>query len=177
MPGTCQELPRLSDRCRHDVLLHAGSVLLALIAVLYTFGCAVPPPGQVATPTLTPNGGTFGAFVDAALSTPTNGATIRFTTDGSDPDASSLIFGAPIHLTETTTLKAQASKDGLADSDVASALFIVPTTTRVSISSDGTQANDATTDAIISVDRGGRIIREFVGYDVKCMPHRTSLFD
>jgi Tol biopolymer transport system component len=86
------------------------------------------------------------------LGTPTDGATIRFTTDGSDPDASSPIFGAPIRLTETTTLKAQATKDGLTASDVASALFIVNQQTRVSINSDGTEANGASVDAIISAD-------------------------
>lgn len=42
-----------------------------------------------------------------------SGAEIRYTTDGSNPTASSSLYSAPITLTDTTTVKAIAIKDGV----------------------------------------------------------------
>ena len=41
--------------------------------------------GGVATPQLSPGGGTYAAYVEVALTTPTAGAAIHYTLDGSDP--------------------------------------------------------------------------------------------
>ena len=51
-----------------------------------------------------------------------SGAEIRYTTDGSQPTAQSTLYTAPITLTETTTVKAIAIKDGQS-SEVASRVF------------------------------------------------------
>ena len=40
------------------------------------------------------------------------GAEIRYTTDGSQPTAQSTLYSGPLTLTETTTVKAIAIKDG-----------------------------------------------------------------
>ncbi len=67
-----------------------GSVLLVAHQVDASFGNVTITPATstpiVATPTISPPGGTFGAPVSVSLSTSTPGATIRYTTDGTEPD-------------------------------------------------------------------------------------------
>ena len=112
------------DRVRRDGLLQVGACLLGVIAVLYAFACA-PQPGQVATPTFNPEGGSFTDSVDVTIACGTEGATVRYTTDGSDPDGSSTECTGAIHLTSTTMLKARAFMAGMADSEVASATYTI----------------------------------------------------
>jgi hypothetical protein len=60
------------------------------------------------------------------IASATAGATIRYTTDGSTPDAShGTIYSGPLTLSATTTLRAIASKDGMNDSPVASASYVI----------------------------------------------------
>lgn len=77
----------------------------------------------VATPAISPNGATFATSQSVSLSTATAGATIRYTTNGSDPTAASTQYSAPFTVSQTTTVKARAFKSGMADSSVASAVF------------------------------------------------------
>ena len=59
----------------------------------------------------TPPGGVFqAASVAIAMTTPTWPAAIRYTTDGSDPTASTTLYTAPLTLdaVSTTTVKARA---------------------------------------------------------------------
>lgn len=92
--------------------------------------------GQASTPTLSPPGGTFVDLgsgqvpvkVNAATSTP--GATIRITTDGSDPGPSSparTSVDLPNNLTtpEQTVVKARAFHDELTPSGVAQQTYVV----------------------------------------------------
>ena len=50
----------------------------------------------------------------------TDGATIYYTTDGTDPTAASTVYSAPFAITETVTVKAIAVKSGHANSGIAS---------------------------------------------------------
>ncbi len=51
--------------------------------------------------------------VDVVLSTTTDGAVIRYTLDGSDPEGeAALVYTQPIHLTKTTPLRAISVKNG-----------------------------------------------------------------
>ncbi len=102
------------------------SVLLAAAALLVSCssggGDALPP---VAAPTFSPAAPyDFGAPLTVALATATEGAAIRFTTDGSAPTAASDLYAQPITLTATTTVRAFATHDGMADSAEASATYV-----------------------------------------------------
>jgi pimeloyl-ACP methyl ester carboxylesterase len=78
---------------------------------------------QVATPTFSQPPGLFigTGTVSFRISCATSGATIKYTTDGSDPtSSSSTYFGIlPFNFTSDTTLKAKAFKSGMADSAIA----------------------------------------------------------
>ena len=84
---------------------------------------------QVATPTFSPAAGTYITSVTVTISDATSGATIRYTTDGSTPTASSPIYTGPITLTQSRTIRAIAMKGGMLNSAVASATYTVQTAT------------------------------------------------
>src|SRR5205085_9624875 len=82
-------------------------------------------PFPVATPVITPDGGTFQFRTSASISTSTQGATIHYTTNGSDPTESDPVpgFSDTITISATTTLKARAFKPGWPASAVRTATF------------------------------------------------------
>ena len=77
----------------------------------------------VVTPRFGPSATTFHPTLAVTLSCTTTGATIRYTTDGSDPTADSAVYAGPITLTETTTIRARAFKDGMEASGIAVATY------------------------------------------------------
>ena len=79
----------------------------------------------VVTPVFTPGTGTYADSVTFSIVTTTEGAAIRYTTDGSEPTATSALYSAPITLTATTTVKAKAFKDTWFDSETATAVYTV----------------------------------------------------
>ncbi len=100
---------------------------------------------KVQTPFFNPEGGTYSVAQIVSMSCSTYGASIRFTTDGSDPSNSgtSRLYSEPFYVTgsgiygknktpiidfslETegyVSIKARAYKDGMADSDLATATY------------------------------------------------------
>lgn len=78
-----------------------------------------------ATPSISPNGGTYNLSQDVTLATTTPDATIRYTLDGTDPTVSSPAYTAPFSLTATRTVKARTFKDGFITSGTASAVFTI----------------------------------------------------
>jgi hypothetical protein len=83
-------------------------------------------PTKVATPTFSPAAGTYSSAQSVTISCSTSGATIRYTTDGADPTSSSPIYTDPILVgSGSVTVKARAFKDGMADSDIASATYTI----------------------------------------------------
>ncbi len=79
----------------------------------------------VSTPTFTPAAGTYNDAQDVEITTSTDGATIYYTTDGSDPTTASSVYSAAIPVTTNTTIKAYAVKDGMTDSEIAEAAYVI----------------------------------------------------
>ncbi len=63
-----------------------------------------PPPAAPPTVSATPAGGNYTASQSVTLSA-SEPATIRYTTDGTDPTATSAIYASPVLVTASTTLK------------------------------------------------------------------------
>lgn len=125
------------------------------------------PVGQAATPTLSPTGGTFidvggtsvPVKVNAATSTP--GATIRMTTDGSDPGPtsparSSVDLPNNLTTTEQTIVKARAFADGLEPSGVAQQTYSIKASQPVLAPKGGTFQGPVTV-SITSATPGAQI--------------------
>lgn len=66
----------------------------------------------IAMPVFSPDEGTYYNSVEVTLTTATEGAEIYYTTDGTNPAADSKHYEGPFTLTETTTVRAVAIKDG-----------------------------------------------------------------
>lgn len=107
---------------------------------------------SVATPTFNPAASEVASGTEVTISTETQGATIYYTTDGSAPTTSST-QGTSVTITEATTIKAIAVKEGMANSEVATAQYTItgtidyPTleTSNVTLSTTGgTSASEAT---------------------------------
>ena len=77
----------------------------------------------VATPTFTPNGGTFSNSISVSIQSATSGASIYYTTDGSTPTQLSTLYAGAMTLTSNTTINAKAFKSGYNPSSVAAASF------------------------------------------------------
>ena len=78
---------------------------------------------KVATPVITPSEEEFTGTVEVSMSTTTSGATIHYTTDGSEPTIASPVYSIPFTVSATTTVKAMAAKRGMANSTIASQLY------------------------------------------------------
>lgn len=70
-----------------------------------------PPQPVVANPA---SGTTFATTQSVSLTTPTAGAEIRYTTDGSTPSTGSTLYSSALTLDSTTQIRAIAVKDGIA---------------------------------------------------------------
>jgi hypothetical protein len=77
----------------------------------------------VATPTITPNGGTFSNSVSVTMQSATTGSSLYYTTDGSTPTQGSTLYTGAMTLTSDATVKAIAFKSGYNPSAVAAASF------------------------------------------------------
>lgn len=86
----------------------------------------------VAAPTFSPNGGAVLAGTEVTIASATEGATIYYTTDGTEPTTASTVYTEAIVVNEALTLKAIAVKEGLDNSAVATAEFTIKEPTAVS---------------------------------------------
>ena len=82
------------------------------------------PVTIVAVPTFSLAGGTYTTEQNVTLACATSGATIYYTTDGTEPSSSSTLYEGAITISTTTTLKAIAIKNGIS-SEVAEAVYTI----------------------------------------------------
>jgi hypothetical protein len=78
--------------------------------------------GTVATPYFVPSGCSFETSLSVSISS-TLGAAIYYTTDGSNPTTNSYVYTGPLTLTNTTNLKAKATRAGWNDSPIGIAVY------------------------------------------------------
>ena len=79
----------------------------------------------VAEPTFSVAAGAVEKGTKVSILCATEGASIHYTTDGSDVSASSPDYSAPIVINEAMTIKAIAVKEGMKDSPVATAAYTI----------------------------------------------------
>lgn len=84
-----------------------------------------PQMDVVATPTFSPAAGTYYEPKMVTISCETEGATIHYTTNGTTPTANSTVYTSAITVSVTTTIKAIAMKNGLTDSQIATATYTI----------------------------------------------------
>ena len=80
------------------------------------------------TPVFDPVAGEYLNSQTIAITCATAGATIHYTTDGTDPTVSDPAYSSPIAISHGMTLKAIAAADGHLDSEIASATYTIPQT-------------------------------------------------
>lgn len=94
-------------------------------------GYTPTPPvavSQVETPSIAPSGATYSSAQTVTTACATAGATIRYTTDGTEPTPSSAVYSSPLTVSATTTVKAKAFKSGMTDSVTAMAVYTIAST-------------------------------------------------
>lgn len=119
----------------------------------YTLSLTIRPTDRpVATPTFNPSApGTFTNPISVRLACATQGATIRYTTNGSEPTTSSRVYFSPIPISVTSTIKARAYKNGMLPSDIATATYTKQETTSTRIILSGNPLSGTATGAILKI--------------------------
>ena len=142
----------------------AGLALTAVLA-LGMFGCSngsddpVMPPVSgkqtVATPAFSVASGAVDSGTSVTISCATEGAKIYYTTDGTEPTASSTEYTVAISVTPPMTLKAIAVKDGMNDSAVSSASYTIKGTVSTPAFSVASGAVNSGTEVTITCSTEG----------------------
>ncbi|HOD39855.1 MAG TPA: chitobiase/beta-hexosaminidase C-terminal domain-containing protein, partial [Candidatus Wallbacteria bacterium] len=114
---------------------------------------------KAATPVFSPAGGTYSTAQSVNLTTSTNGAIIKYTTDGSTPSSSNgLTYSSAISVNATTTIKAVATKTNMADSEVATAAYTIQEAVSAPVFNPPAGTYDGTQSVSIISGTGGATI-------------------
>lgn len=107
------------------------------IRVGTTWAQAVAPASTtVATPTFSPEAGSYTTSQNISISTATADAIIYYTTNGDTPTESSSVYSDPFTISATTTVKAKAFKSGMTASDVATAEYVITQTPTIQVTEE-----------------------------------------
>lgn len=108
------------------------SFLVVGLSALFAVGCGgggggtiTPPLNPAATPTFSPDSGTFTGAQTVALSDFTSGASIYYTIDGSTPTLASTLYSKAIAVSSTMTIKAIAAAPGYSASAIGTAAYTI----------------------------------------------------
>jgi hypothetical protein len=98
----------LSTETLQAIAVVTGAPISGVATAAYTINLL----STVATPTFSPDGGTYTSAQPVTISDATSDATIYYTTDGTTPSMSSTTYTGPITVSSTETLKAIAVATG-----------------------------------------------------------------
>ena len=120
---------------------------------------------ECTAPTFDPVAGTYNNPQSVTISTTTEGATIYYTTDDTDPsDTEGIEYTEPVTISVGTTLKAIACKAGILNSTVSAAVYVIKCAAPTFDPAEGTY-NSAQSVAISTVTEGATIYYSTDGYD------------
>ena len=133
---------------------------ICLDQVVCTYTGDEPTTPKVSTPSAISTGGTeFEGTTYISLECPTADVTIYYTLDGSTPTTSSAIYSGLFSISETTTLKAYATRDGYDDSDVLTLTLtkLTPAATPTASPASGATFTDSLSVTLASATSGATI--------------------
>ena len=99
--------------------IKAGAQNSNVATAVYTIGVPVAPPS------FNPPAGAYTGVQSVAITCATAGATIYYTTNGTEPTTAGMQYSAPITVSANMTIKTMAAKAGMIDSPVASAAYTI----------------------------------------------------
>lgn len=115
--------------------------------------------GKVSMPVISPTGGEYTEAQTVTISCASAGATVRYTTDGSEPSAFSAVYSGAVGVTKSLTVKAKAWLAGWDVSDTASATFSIGgVTADVGFSVNGGSYTDASLALSLSCGTAGSTV-------------------
>lgn len=121
-------IPSRPEKTLTNLIIDADHrVYIKAISVYYddAQGTVEPELQTVATPAITPAGGSVTAGTMVSINCATADAAIYYTVDGAIPSTSSLPYEAPFAVHNALTVRAFAVKEGMKPSEVAEAVFAV----------------------------------------------------
>src|SRR6202050_5693494 len=95
------------------------------VALLRAWIESMPGRPVLAPPKIAPAGGGFPLAIDVALTATDKEAEIHYTLDGSEPGRQDPVYTKPIHISDSSVLRARAYKDGYTRSIATQSVFIL----------------------------------------------------
>ena len=121
----------------NSVTFTASTNQVRITSLVVTYSTGGTP--TCAAPTFSPAAGTYPSAQNVTIACSTDGATIYYTLDGSEPTTGSNLYSSAIAITESKTIKAIAVKSSYNNSAVASATYtIVAPSTISAVRAQGT---------------------------------------
>jgi len=124
-------------------------------------------PEKAATPTFSPAAGTYYAAQNVTINCETEGATIYYTTDGSNPTTESSVYSEAIDVNTTTTIKAFAVVDGKDDSDIATAEYTIVLTPTITVTPATATPSASDTDGTLDLTCANLTITGMDDFDIQ----------